>query len=65
MSKLIKTIQMNKKKWKILYISRLINSGLSLEEAKNLYINGIDTHDYNDDPISQADDEISYMQADR
>ena len=54
---------MNKKTWKIIYISRLINWGLSLKEALENYKVG--THDYNDDPISQADNEISYMQSDR
>ena len=55
---------MNKKKWKVLYIARLINSGIAMQEAVEIYKSGLEEHEYNDDPISQADDLISYMRAD-
>lgn len=49
---------MKKSEWKKIYISELIKSGLSKSEALENYRAG--DHDFDDSPIDQAEDLISY-----
>ena len=50
---------MNKLEWKIKYIKRLIEQGnLSHDLAEETYQCG--EHDYNEDPIDTADEDLSY-----
>ena len=48
--------------WKLKYVTRLVNHGLTRIEAEENYKNG--DHDFDDSPEDQADDLISYYRAD-
>ena len=55
---------MNKDKWKMLYIGKLVKRGMSREDAEENFWAGIDTFDFSSDPIDAADDELIYIMAD-
>jgi len=48
--------------WSVKYINRLIDRGIDKEFAVETYFAGIDNHDYNENPIDMADDELSYFE---
>jgi hypothetical protein len=52
---------MNKREWKKVYKDTLIKrGGITNKQAEEDYQAGKDMHDYDDDPISQAADNMSY-----
>lgn len=52
---------MEKEQWRKKYIERLMEKGgLSESEATEEYEGGLDDHDYEDDPVYAADENMSY-----
>ena len=48
------------KKWKKMYIKKMVMGGLTIEEAEMSYEAGIGDHDFDDDPEISATDELGY-----
>lgn len=53
---------MKSEMWKLMYISRLIKAGIDRENAEANFDAG--DHDFTEDPIDAADDELSYISED-
>jgi len=53
---------METKEWKRRFLNRLIERGLSLEEADDIFQAG--GHDFDFEPEDSADDELSYWPSD-
>ncbi|KKK71831.1 hypothetical protein LCGC14_2909970 [marine sediment metagenome] len=56
---------MDKKEWHEKYMNRLMNRGLITEkEAQDTLMAALEDHDYDDDPESAANTEMSYWGSD-
>ena len=62
--KLIDVGEQERKEWKEKYINRLMERGLSSEEAHDVFIACMLEVNYEDNPVDEADTEISYWTED-
>ena len=46
--------------WKLKYIDRFVERGLTVNDGKTAYEANKDDHDFDEDPIDAADEELSY-----
>ena len=51
---------MKKQEWQLKYINRFIERGLTAENGKAIYDAGVSDHNFDEDPVDMANDELSY-----